>query len=85
MHPVKLSRAILGMSQGIKQNDFTIAIRQSAENCHMLVYRFETTYLFSHPFGAVDEVIIQTTRHRNIAVNALVDEFPLASAPIIPI
>ena len=73
------------MSQGIKQNDFTVAIRHAAENCHMLVYRFETAYLFSHPFGAVDEVIIQTTRHRDIAVSALVDEFPLASAPIIPI
>lgn|SRR6266849_5043185 len=38
IHPVKLSRAILGMSQGIKQNDFTVAIRHAAENCHMLVY-----------------------------------------------
>src|SRR5206468_11040921 len=40
----------------------------------MLVHRFETAYLFSHPFSAVDEVIIQTTRHRDIAVSALVDE-----------
>jgi len=39
MHPVKLSRPILGMSQGIKQNDFTIAIRHVVESCHMLVYR----------------------------------------------
>ena len=38
VHPVKLCRAILGMSQGIKQNDFTIAIRHAAESCHMLVY-----------------------------------------------
>jgi len=38
MHPVKLSRPILGMSQGIQQNDFTIAIPHTAENCHMLVY-----------------------------------------------
>src|SRR5947207_4544049 len=43
--------------------------------------RFETAYLFSHPFGAV-EVIIQTTRHRDIAVSALFDEFPHTSATI---
>src|SRR6266566_6036368 len=40
----------------------------------MLVHRFETAYLFSHPFSAVDEVIIQTARHRDMAVIALVDE-----------
>ena len=51
MHPVKLSRVILGMSQGIKQNDFTIAIRQVVESVYPIRDRLSLFSSFRHGRG----------------------------------
>src|SRR5207247_1590870 len=73
-HPFEIGSTSFGPSQGVTQKDFAIAVRQSADHRDMFVNRLESAYLFPHPFGALQKVIIQTMRSRDVAIAPRVDE-----------